>query len=538
MATTNLQTFDGIGGAIGGIGGMNIIDSIPNVLPNALVNSYSVLTIPSYWRAMNYIASNMASFPRSIQNNNVDINHPVTSLLTIKPNSYQTSFDFWRSLFFHRSHTGNGYAEIVRDSQFRPVELHQHFPELVWPFRWIDDDGNISTWYYVGGRNCHVVAYADMIHLMGLSYDGLKGLNPITLLTETFERARHVDRFITRYLVKGGVIRGTINIDKALSPEKQTEIERTIRTKFSGSNADNDVLILSDGATFTNNGLSNEQSQTIQLSSLSTKQIAQITGVPPVMMFDLSEGKYNAAVEQQQQAVVRDLFRPLIEADESELSAKLMAPAELAKGLRIHIDPNALIRGDTATESNVTIAQKAAGIITPNEARNVLGYAPDTDPNADKLATLGGTNNPPPVTDPSTPAVDRKEDEPQKQSRKLPDLTAFAALFADASARVSSKTSKALETASKRHGGDREALTRWGNVFAEDQKRYATDSVAPIFATLAAMGHPVTDGAAQAVGERYAAGVRGIIAGHDEPDLGAIASEILTNQAKANEGGV
>lgn len=375
-------------------GGIVFDSNTPGWPGPAVVNAFTTLAIPAYWRAMNYIASNLASFPRYVAKNGVQVNHRLNPLLNRRPNSFQSNTQLWRTLFFHRAHVGNAYAEIQRDKLNNPSALIPHLPELVLPFRFITDDGEILTFYHVAselGRPSKILAAADMIHLSSLSWDGLSGMNPITMLYEAFERTRHVGRYMTRFLVKGTVVKGAVEIPAGVSEDQQKTIVNTINTHFRGSSAERDVLVLSDGAKLNNATLTPQESQLIEQAQFSTKEIAQITGVPPAMLFELSEGKYNATAEQAGQQVVKDLFRPLLSQDTDELSLKLLTDQEAAAGYSITFDDTALLKGDTVTTSNTTIAQVNAGLITKNEGREALGYGQVTDPEADKLVTLGAS---------------------------------------------------------------------------------------------------------------------------------------------------
>jgi HK97 family phage portal protein len=373
-------------------GGFMFYDSnTPNVLGPSVVNAYTTLSIPSYWRAMNFIACNLASFPRRIVKDGEEIpNHRLTKIISRKPNPYQSGNLFWRTLFFHRSHYSNGFAEIIRDTQFNPVALVTVRPEQCLPFRWLPEGEELPlTFYFVGGANSHVVPASDFIHFSGLSYDGMSGFNPVWLLQETLERGRLVDRYITRFLTKGSVVRGAVEFPGGVTKDQVEAAVTILRQFMTGADAERDIMVLSQGAKLSNNSIPNQQSQLIELTQHITKQIAQIVGVPPVFLYELAEGKYNAMVEEAFQQVVRDTFRPLIEADEEELTNKLLSEAEIEAGYSVDINVAAVLRGNTKTESDINIAQVGARIKTPNEARRALGMARSTDPAANQLIAAG-----------------------------------------------------------------------------------------------------------------------------------------------------
>jgi HK97 family phage portal protein len=407
----------------------------------------------------------------------------------------------FRKWFFDLSHYANGFLEIERDALFNPIALHNRTPEIVSPFRYMEDDGTISGWYHVGGIRPHIVPQQDMMQLSGTSYDGQIGLNPILLHDETFERARLLNRYITKYLVKGSFIRGSIEIPSTVDPDQEEAIKHTLRT-FKGSDHEDDVLLLSGGATLKNSTLSNEQGQIVELQDLSDRQIAQLTDVHPHYLFNDEDGKYNDNITQAGEDVVRYLFRPLIEQAEDELK-KLLTDQELDAGYSIHIDPNALTRGDAVTESTLITQQKNAGIITNNESRQELGYPKTNNPEDDKLKTLGDT----------TPQAIRAQEPPQdeaKQHSRPQALEIFAPVIREAARRVETKTDKAMSAAKAKYLDDPEGMTRWSNVFSEEQARYVTEALEPVLDAMSRVEAHAID--ASQIGNKYAQALRGSVA--------------------------
>lgn len=389
---------------------------MPGLVGPTVINNYSVLGITPYWRAMNFISVNMASFPRSVQKDSVDQKHPLDFIIKHNPNPWQNGFDFWKTLFFHWRHYGNGFARIRRDALFKIAGFENLRPEFVIPFVFEPDKDSTDwqsrqLWYFLtGGSYKEVVPAADVIHLQGLSYDGLAGFNPIFLMSESFERARGVRRFITKFLTKGTLLRGSIEIPTGVSADQQKALIDTLRSNFTGPESDRDVIVLSDGAKLSNATLSPDQSKLIDLTNFTTKEVSQITGVPPVFLFDNSEAKYNNTVEQAWDMVNRDLFRPLLEATESELNRKLLSPAEQAAGLKMFFDTAALTRGDTAATTTRAVSLVGAGIWTPNDGRKSVGSQPSDDPTANKLERSGSTQ-----TKPKEATNEKNDTEPSGQ---------------------------------------------------------------------------------------------------------------------------
>lgn len=358
-----------------------------SVIPPTLINSYSVLTIPAYLRAMRFLSENLSSFPRRIHRGKIplDVPHPLDAILGMTPNAYQDGSTFWRTFFFHAAHTANGFARIERDAAMRPIAIH-NVVDLM-PFRIITEAGQVQQWYAADKKT--VIPGADVIHLVGLSADGMAGADPIQLNADTFQRAKTIDKYQTRFLMKGTVLRGAVQVPGHMETAQIQEFRQILRSNFRGAEAEDDVIILTDGATLNNATMTPLDSQLIEQAAYTTKQIGQITGVHPYYLFDDKDGKYNNNTEQAGIDVQKYLFRLWGEAIECQLSVKLLTSSELAQGLAIRLDTSVITRGDSKTITETTVAQTNAGLRTPNEGREALGLPNHDDPASDVLRVLG-----------------------------------------------------------------------------------------------------------------------------------------------------
>ena len=366
-----------------------------NTLPLTVLNTYSALSVPAYRRAIAFLSENLASFPRSVRKDGakLETKHALDILLKRRPNGLQNSTAFWRTWFFHAVHTGNGYARITRGANFRPMSFHNLLPEDVIPFRWTPEREEPLQFYFHKPTKL-AIAGADMLHLQALGHDGMAGMDPVTLHERTFQRACTIEKYQVQYLRKGTVLRGAIEIPGVVDDEQLQQIRAEVR-RFRGAEADDDILILGADAKLNNATTSPQESQLVEQASYTTKQISQITGVPPQFLYEFSESKYNNSIEQMGQDVVRYTFRPWIEQAEDELTLKLLTEREQEDGLSIRLNPGALLRGSTKEQEDIVGASVKNGIRTRNEGRALLDLPPDSDPESSKLKALGDTAPPP-----------------------------------------------------------------------------------------------------------------------------------------------
>jgi HK97 family phage portal protein len=259
------------------------------------------------------------------------------------------------------------------------------------PFRFQPDkDSAWQQWYYHRPTKTALPG-ADVIHLQQLGHDGMAAMDPVALHEGTFQRAATLEKYQVEYLRKGTVIRGAVEVPGHLEPEQLAEFRAVLRA-FRGPDGEDDVLILTDAAKLNNATTDNQKSQLMEQVAGTTKQIAQITGVPPEMLYELTEAKYNASIEQQGSFVVRYTFRPWITQIEGELTLKLLTDSEQEDGFTVHLNPDALLRGSSKEQMDVVAQGVNAGIYTPNEGRDYVGQPRLADPEANKVKRLGDTS--------------------------------------------------------------------------------------------------------------------------------------------------
>jgi HK97 family phage portal protein len=490
------------------------------VIPPVTITPWSALDIPAFRRAVELLSSTLASFPRSVVKDGakLDAAHPLDGLLKRRPNECQTAADLWSAWFLHAVFSGNGYLRVDRRGGFWPTALYNLLPEDVAPFRVRHADGVVRQWYvHVPSRplpnqsRTEILPAADVLHLKGLTHDGMTGVDPVALHAPTFQRASTLDRFQTKYMQQGTFLRGVVKFKKFLTPKQVGEAKEAVRQFKVGTDGQfDDVLILHDEADFQNVTLSPQQSQSHEQQAALTKAFAQITGVPPELLYELNEAKYRPT-EQEGQNLVRYTLRPWLVRAEAEMTDKLLTDQEQAGGLTVKMNPDALLRGDTDAVNKSAADTVNAGLRTKNEGRDLLGLPRLDDPEADKLKTLGDTN-------PSGAAAPASS--PTTASAKPADpagvFAALAPLIASLADRVEAKTVKILAAHAART--DQERVPKL-NADAEIQGRYAAASFRPVAEAMAKLGGDPAALDVDTLADRYAAAVRRRAATGEGPTL-------------------
>src|SRR3954466_12919490 len=107
----------------------------------AVVNEYSVLSIPAFWSGVRFLSETLASLPKTVYRRigtaRQPVNHPQNKLLSRKANPYTIPFVVFETWHSHAIIHGNGYLFVKRDPNTNaPLGYFNLNPEAVIPFRY------------------------------------------------------------------------------------------------------------------------------------------------------------------------------------------------------------------------------------------------------------------------------------------------------------------------------------------------------------------------------------------------------------------
>ncbi|MBV8782222.1 MAG: phage portal protein, partial [Phycisphaerae bacterium] len=485
----------------------------------AVVNEYSVLSIPAFWSGVRFLSETLAGLPKSIfqivGQAPQRTFHPQNKLLSRRPNQYTTPFTVFETWHSHALIHGNGYLFVARDQRTNsPIGYYNLCPTAVMPFRYDN-----QQWYLVrGGKDGQgrpqnlILPAADVLHLPGLGFDGMVGFPVVWLMYESLELARNSQRFASRYLKRGTQLQGSVEIPGTATKEQIDLILDRLRRGHSGIESEYSFTVLTGGAKLNNNTIPPEQSQLLQSRNFAVSDMCRILRVPPHIVYEMKDAKWGN-IEQMSIEVVKYSLLPWVQKAEQELTLKLLTDAEQDAGYYVRYSVDALLRGDTTTQARNVLALVNGGVVTANEGRAALDLAPLPDPAASQLRIP--VNNP--VPQDNTPQDNGKPDAPPSASG---EFAAFSPIIEDAVNRVEAKTAKAFANKSEK---PKQELVIWCNVFAEEQAKYVADALRPVSQVIeSATGATL---AIERIAERYAASIRARGAGSAFKPLAQIIEE-------------
>ncbi len=462
--------------------GSNEVASGVNVTEQTALNTSAV------FRAVYIIASALASVPFPVykrlpnDERERDPNHPVYNLLNRQANPDTPAYHLIETLTASALTWGNGYAEIIRETNGTPKALWILQPERVTPRA---ESGVLK--YAVRNKQGEVVALVPakhMLHLRGIGKDGITGYSVVALARESIGLGMAAENFGAQLFGNGTQPGGVLEIPGKLeTPEAVARLKQSWGEAHGGENKLS-VAVLEAGAKWQATSIPPEDAQFLETRKFQIIEIARWFGVQPSKLFDLTDAHY-ANIEQSAIDFVTDTLIPWARRWEVEIASKLIAePTHYAELLF-----DGMLRGDHATRSQAYATELSNGVRSINEVRkleNLPGIGSDGDAHLVpmNLAPIGLLVDPPPAPPPAPIPVDDDDEEDQDDQRSIElraakgkslirrrqAQVASRRVFTDSMSRVVTKETKAVKRKVESYAktGDWAGLRAWLGTFYAD----------------------------------------------------------------------
>lgn len=352
-----------IPGYTGGKDGVNV---------GSVFNDYAAMNLSTVFSCIDLISSSIAKLPIKIQDksdngkNNVT-SHPVLTIFNTNTDSLMTAYDLKKYLVASMLLRGNGYAYIHRAADgLTPVAITYLEPDDVTVYYDKTRDLLYYQSYLVNGSK--KIEPDDMIHIKAYSYNGVEGISVIGFANRSIKLAQNAEIAANNYFDSGMKAKGVLIPEGATLQGVQVE-----QIKNSWDDNTNSIQVLRTPMKFQQMSINANDSQLLQSREFSVDEIARWFHVPPALLSS-TKGTFSS-LEMLLQMFYGNCLSAHIASIESEFNKKLLRPSEQSK-FSIYFDTNELLRAIKKDSAQYYQILVTSGILTPNEARADLGYAP------------------------------------------------------------------------------------------------------------------------------------------------------------------
>jgi HK97 family phage portal protein len=359
--------------------------------PNAareIVNAQTALKISTYWACVSLIADSVAMLPKFVYRRRADggreraDNHPLFDILHTQPNTDQTSFEFFEMLTGHALRRGNAYARIVPGPRGPADQLLPLHPDKVR----IEILPNGKSRYMIRQRTGQEDPFndEDILHLKGLSDDGVRGLDNVALESESLGLSLASQKYSSRFYGNDSSPGGVLKSKGKLSPEAQTRLKASWQEAHTGSNQHR-VAVLEEGLEWQGVSFNARESQFIEREEFQAEDICRWKRVPPHMVGLTSKATtWGSGIEQMSIGFVTYTLMPWLVRWQQAISRDLIIAPQV---YFVEFVVDGLLRGDALSRYNVYNIGRNMGVLSANDIRRLENMNPREDGGGDAYLT-------------------------------------------------------------------------------------------------------------------------------------------------------
>ena len=322
------------------------------------ISTNEALTITAVWAAVTDISTSIASSPlRIVDADGNEVDHPVLQLF--EGSEIQSGFALIETGVLHYLMRGNLFWEIALEG----LDLYNLDPDKVK----VETLGRVKQ-FRVDGE---LVDPLSIIHIPGISYGGLTGMDPTYVFRRVFDLMISTERYAKKFYRTGGQY-GVLQVDATSLPTP--EEGKAIRSDFiSAYDGEVPIVLLPKGYSL------NTANSTPNNGDFVGNRIALVHDV--ARMFNTIASRLDPTTGSTYSNRLTDNFqyvRRTLEPHGRRITSVLNHRFLRGTGLRFEFDFSDLLKGSLHEEAQIYQGLVTSGIYLENEAREELGKDPLT----------------------------------------------------------------------------------------------------------------------------------------------------------------
>ena len=334
------------------------------------VTETSAMQLSAVFGAVRVISETIASLPWHVMRTENDVvlnasDHYIEKLIH-EPNNMMTDFTFREVCQAHLCLHGNAFIVIKRDASGQAVRLIPVHPDRV-EVKIYED----SKFYTIDDKE--TFDDSEMIHLIGLSFDGIVGKSVIESAKDSIGLGLAADRFGGSFFGNGANISAVLTHPGRLSDEAYQRMIRSWHQRNSGLDNAHKTAILEEGMKVEKMSISPSESQFLETRKFSVEDIARFFRIPLAYLGSIENSSTRANIEEQGIQFQRNTILPWVKRWESEFNKKLFMNDKVHY---IRFNMEGLLRGDIKSRYEAYTKGRQWGWISANDVRRFENLAP------------------------------------------------------------------------------------------------------------------------------------------------------------------
>lgn len=344
------------------------IFGIATTLTGQTVTAANAMRVPAVRRAVSLIAESVATLPFKTYTEAKEParDHPVYMLVHDWANDWTSAEALREQLTADALLTGNGFAQVVRNAEGKPLELHRMDPSAV--SIEADDFGEPSYRIRLKDGGDAVLPFDDVLHIQAIG-----GISPITLAREAIGLCLAAEQHLAGFFKNGGRPSGVITHPNKLEAETMKKLAASWFQSHSGEQAGS-TAILDEGMDFKEIAVKLADAEFSEVRREQVREIARAFNVPPALLYELSRGTWSN-FEQSHRDFLTGTLRPWMARWQAAYARVLLTPGE-RRAFYIEATPDDMLSVEFAARATAFSQYVAMRALTPNEVRAALNRPP------------------------------------------------------------------------------------------------------------------------------------------------------------------
>ena len=343
-------------------------------LSGVSVNEETALKYSAVYGCVRILAETIASIPLNLYKRTKRGKTKLTennlyNLLHSQSNEELTSFSWREIVMAHVLLWGNHYSQILRDGYNRVKSLHPLLPERMKPERIKDREStryNKKQYIYqpLSGRKV-ILQPNEILHIPGLSFDGLVGKSPLGWYREQIGLGLAMEEYSSRFFSGGLSAGGIFTTPKSLKQPTYDRLKQELKEKYTGLNKAFKTMVLEEDLKFSQVSVNPNDAQLLESKKFQLEEVARLFRVPLFMLQNVDRATFSN-IEHLDIAFVVHTIRPWLVRIEQSLNMQLLSAKE-KKNLFFEFVVDGLLRGDITARFNAYTQGIQNGIYSPND---------------------------------------------------------------------------------------------------------------------------------------------------------------------------
>jgi HK97 family phage portal protein len=314
-----------------------------------MVNDRTALDVTAVFCGARVIAEGLAQMPvrvvsesytdLGLQKLTIERDHWAHKLLAVKPNSWQTSYEFREGMIFNAV-IGKG-AIAIKNAYRGEVRELLPVPAGSWSIEQLAD-WSVRIRVDYSDKTHGFFDLGQVFYVRGPSLNGFEGLPAVRVAREAIGLSIALEAQQAKLAGNGGKPSGILSFKQKLAPETAIKLRETWQERY-GPNGSGGVAVLDGDAAFQSMTMTSVDAQHLETRRMQIEEIARALRVQPIMMMQADKAATYASAEQMFRMHVIHTLGPWIERFEQAANRDILNNVQ---GLRVDLDERNLLRGD------------------------------------------------------------------------------------------------------------------------------------------------------------------------------------------------